>query len=439
MSNYKILNSIHIKINIFYISDHSLHSNTIVKTIKKFFNSFEEYNYEKGILANFNPDVHNLIICNLSNNVNINTYLTNKLKELSAKTLIILALPADSNLSLYDSLKVDHEISSFDKTNINAVINVVSNAVKYLQKISTINSLENKINEFKRMLELYDEHIIVSIFDLDGNIKYVTNAYSKISDYSKEELLGQNFFKINYLKDTNNIWETIKSNNIWKGEIKIRGKNNSIYWVYATISPEYDENNKHIGYSSIQQDITEKKHIEELSIRDGLTNLYNRRHFNILLKKEIKLSVRHNYNLNLILLDVDFFKQYNDEYGHPQGDEALIKLAKCIKNTFRRPDDYSFRVGGEEFAVIFSVEDKKDCLNILNNLKDSLKKEKIEHNKSSVSKYLTISIGVIEIKENDNEKEIYQNVDLALYKAKNSGRNKISFFKMNANIDTYDI
>ena len=209
--------------------------------------------------------------------------------------------------------------------------------------------------------------------------------------------------------------------------------------MYATISPEYDENNKHIGYSSIQQDITEKKHIEELSIRDGLTNLFNRRHFNILLKKEIKLSVRHNYNLNLILLDVDFFKQYNDEYGHPQGDEALIKLAKCIKNTFRRPDDYSFRVGGEEFAVIFSVEDKKDCLNILNNLKDSLKKEKIEHNKSSVSKYLTISIGVIEIKENDNEKEIYQNVDLALYKAKNSGRNKISFFKMNANIDTYDI
>ena len=429
MSNYKILNSIHIKINIFYISDHSFHSNSIVKTIKDFFNSFEEHNYEKNILDKFNPNIHNLIICNLSDDKNINTYLTDKLKELSKKTLIILALPADSNLSLYDSLKEDHEISSFDKTNINAVINVLTNAVKYLQKLSMINSLKTKINEFKRMLELYNEHIIVSIFDLDGNIKYVTNAYSKISAYSKEELLGQNFFEINYLRDKNNIWEIVKGNSIWKGEIKITRKDNSIYWVYVTISPEYDENNIHIGYSSIQQDITEKKIIEELSIRDALTNLYNRRHFNTLLKKEIKLATRHNYNINLILLDVDYFKQYNDEYGHPKGDEALIKLANCIKDTFRRPDDYSFRVGGEEFAVIFSVEDQKDCLNIIKKLQDSLEEKKIEHNKSSVSKYLTISIGVIQIKEKNNVKEIYQNVDLALYQAKDSGRNSISFFK----------
>lgn len=440
MDNYKTLKNIKTEINIFYIDDNSLESNIIRCRIRNYFNIFEEYNYEKDILNKFNAQVYNLIICNIGRNIYINKYLIENLKLLSKSTLIILALPAESNLSLYDSLKVDYDIYSFDKSNVSAAVNVISNSIKYINKENTISALEDKIVEFQRLLELYNKHIIAAIADKNGIIKYVTNAYCDISHYSKNELLGNNLFDLTSSDNKINVLDIVESEQIWKGELKNVRKNKSFYWVYATFSPEYDEEHNVIGYTSIQQDISEKKYIELLSITDSLTDLFNRRHFDTLLEKEIKLSLRHKHNLNLVLLDIDFFKQYNDEYGHQKGDEALEKLSSCMKNTFKRTDDYIFRVGGEEFAILLTVDKQKDIFIIINQLQKNLEKLKIPHVKSCISSYLTISIGITKIEKYLSAKEFYKQADDALYLSKKKGRNTISIHKQNdINIGTYDI
>lgn len=435
MSDFKLLKKICKDTNLFYIDDKSKYSNILFKSIKSHFNACSLNNYEFNILDKFNNNKDNVIICNISNNDSLNKHLIEQLKSISNRILIILALPVKSDLSHYDKLKQNNEIFSFDKSNLNAASNVISSSVKYINKTNAVYDLENKVSHFMKILELYDETIIASIMDIEGKIKYATSAFSKISGYSKEELMSKKhsiFMHTIYDKESfTSISKAILTGKVWKGELKNKKKNGKEYWVYATISPEYDNSNILIGYTSVRQDITEKKYIETLSITDALTNLYNRRHFDIMFKREIKNSSRHRYTLNFILLDIDFFKQYNDTYGHQAGDEALIKVAACIQTTFKRPDDYTFRVGGEEFAILFNVELKKDALFLANKLRMNIQSLRIEHKNSEVSKNLTVSAGLIQIRKNPKNEtiELYKKVDEALYIAKKEGRNKIHFQK----------
>ncbi len=435
MSNFKLLKSICKDTNLFYIDDKSEYSNILFRSIKSHFNTCTLNNYEFNILDKFNNNQEHVIICNISNNKSLNMHLIEQLKSISNRILIILALPVKSDLRHYDRLKQDNEIFSFDKSNLNAASNVITSSIKYINKSNAIYDLENKVSHFMKILELYDETIIASIMDRDGKIKYATSAFAKISGYSKSELMSKKHtIFMHTIYDTKSftaISKSILTGKVWKGELKNKKKNGEEYWVYATISPEYDNANVLIGYTSVRQDISEKKYIETLSITDALTNLFNRRHFDIIFKSEIKNSLRHKYILSFILLDIDFFKQYNDTYGHQAGDEALKKVSMCIKNTFKRPDDYSFRVGGEEFAVLFNVDEKKDALLLANKLRTNIESLCINHKSSEVSKYLTVSAGLIQIKEKQKNEtyELYKKADDALYIAKNKGRNKIYYYE----------
>ncbi|WP_294960854.1 transporter substrate-binding domain-containing protein [Sulfurimonas sp.] len=171
---------------------------------------------------------------------------------------------------------------------------------------------------------------------------------------------------------------------------------------------------------------TEKK-LQKLSITDELTSLYNRRYFNEIFPKLINSAKREKYNICFALLDIDFFKQYNDTYGHISGDQALQSLSACIKASMTRADDYCFRLGGEEFALIFKGHSPKEAIKFIEKVKQNIEDLKIEHKKNSASKYLTVSFGLA-IKDAtsiDDENELYREADILLYEAKNSGRNKI--------------
>lgn len=445
MDNFKSLKNINIDISVFYIDDKCKICKILCEDLKSYITRLDSFDYKIDVLKYFDKKKYNLIICNISDNEKINQYLLKNLKILSKDTLIILSLPSNCDLSLYDSLKSDYEIHSYDKSNIFAAVNVISNATKFLQKTSTINSLKNKVLEFKRLVELYDEYIIASMTDEHGVIRYVTKAFSKVSGYSKEELIGKNHSIVRH-KDQNketfkDLWKTIKSGKTWNGEIKNRKKDGGYYWVYATITPEYDKFKNIIGFSAIRQDITEKKHILELSITDDLTKLFNKRHFDIVLQRELKNAKRHRYELSFMIIDIDFFKQYNDTYGHQEGDEALKKVSLCIQETFKRPSDYCFRIGGEEFAVIFNVKNQKDSLILANRLRNNIQKLKIEHKTSKILNYITISAGLslIDINHNISDKSIYKQTDDALYDAKKTGRNKISLAKYNNENGFYEI
>lgn len=174
------------------------------------------------------------------------------------------------------------------------------------------------------------------------------------------------------------------------------------------------------------------KDIIKLTNIDQLTNLYNRRYFNRKVPSEIKKAMRFNKAVSFLMLDVDSFKLYNDNYGHIHGDEALKKIAKVLRKTVKRSSDIAFRMGGEEFAI-FIMEENDDKISgpiIANKILDEIYNLNIEHKYNKEYNRITVSIG-ISIKKGNEEMELdtlYKESDLALYEAKNSGKNKMIIF-----------
>jgi len=289
----------------------------------------------------------------------------------------------------------------------------------------------------KKYIELIDKYVITAKTNKKGIITDVSDAFTKISGYSKKEIIGKSHSFVSH-PDTpkelyKNMWETITSGKIFKGEIKNLNKSSKEYWVDVTITPQVDRYDNILGFSAILQDITDKKKIEEYSITDALTGLYNRRFFDLNFAKEHKISKRENKNLVLLIIDIDYFKQYNDFYGHQKGDEVLKTIAREMKLFFKRANDYVYRLGGEEFAISFYSNNQKNAFERAVSMKKSIEELKIEHSASSVSKYVSISIGLSFIPRECSMEidEIYKMTDQALYRAKNGGRNRVEIATLN--------
>lgn len=172
---------------------------------------------------------------------------------------------------------------------------------------------------------------------------------------------------------------------------------------------------------------TANQKLQQLAILDGLTNIANRRYFDLVLNKEWQRLSREKQPLSLILCDVDFFKAYNDCYGHQQGDLCLQEIAKILNKSTRRPADLVARYGGEEFAVILPNTDNNGALFIARKIQAALAEQKIPHSKSSVSKYVTCSMGISTIipHPQDSVANLIEIADKQLYQAKKTGRNRI--------------
>ena len=191
------------------------------------------------------------------------------------------------------------------------------------------------------------------------------------------------------------------------------------------------------GRLSVFSDITSAKRAEvellaaneklnHLAHRDGLTDLSTRRAFDDAIEREFSRSRRSGSPLSLLLIDVDFFKLYNDQYGHPAGDECLRIVSRCIETTARRPSDLAARYGGEEFAVILPDTDARGAFVIAEALKSAVRALKVPH-EASQKKHLTVSIGVSTF-DGDGAASVGQLVrraDEALYGAKAAGRDRV--------------
>ncbi|MGI0483232.1 diguanylate cyclase [Geminocystis sp. CENA526] len=187
------------------------------------------------------------------------------------------------------------------------------------------------------------------------------------------------------------------------------------------------------GFSVTVRDITVRKKLElklsKLATVDGLTGVYNRHFFDKTLTQEWQRCGREKQPLSLILCDVDYFKPYNDFYGHQPGDKCLIKVAKTIDNFLKRSSDFLARYGGEEFAIILPNTPLEKAVILAEKLRQEIEKLKILHKKSQVSKYITLSLGVASvIPSGDSSIEsLIKMADNALYHAKESGRNQVKY------------
>ncbi|HBV87711.1 MAG TPA: diguanylate cyclase [Desulfosporosinus sp.] len=163
-----------------------------------------------------------------------------------------------------------------------------------------------------------------------------------------------------------------------------------------------------------------------LSSIDGLTGIANRRHFDQFLEQLWLHSARNSEPIAIILCDIDFFKAYNDTYGHLQGDECLRQVASSLKNSLKRPSDFVARYGGEEFVVVLPNTDIEGALTVAETLRVNLESLEIPHRLSSITPKVTISLGVA-IGHADHTyqpKTLVEAADSALYQAKQEGRNR---------------
>lgn len=338
-----------------------------------------------------------------------------------------------SKISKYIDLNIANLILSFKKASRNnEKINTSDLTFKeFVILANNINmTLENKNRIEKRLqdyIKIVDENVIISSTNKDGIITDVSESFCEISGYSREELIGNSHRVVRHPDVTNefyeNMWNTLLNGNTWKGEIRNISKKGIEYWVYAIIKPVIKRGEVK-GFTAIRTNITDKKQIEQLSITDELTNLYNRRFFNAKIEEEINRAKRENRELTLLILDVDYFKQYNDNYGHQNGDLALEKVAEVLKKRTNRASDFAFRLGGEEFAII-TVLEKEKAITFAELIRRDIEDLKIEHKASLISKYITISIGLVSKNALDivNSDKLYKEADDNLYEAKRHGRN----------------
>ncbi|MFZ3132018.1 MAG: diguanylate cyclase [Desulfosporosinus sp.] len=168
-------------------------------------------------------------------------------------------------------------------------------------------------------------------------------------------------------------------------------------------------------------------HLESISALDGLTGIPNRRTFDQFIEMSWKNAIREQQPLSLIMADIDYFKLYNDNYGHLQGDDCLILVAKSLVSCIKRSNDIVARYGGEEFIALLPNTDKEGASLVAERMRKSIEKLAIKHHRSKVAHCVTISLGVAEIIPQPFESiaDFINIADNALYMAKHEGRNKV--------------
>ncbi|MFA6192808.1 MAG: diguanylate cyclase [Sulfurimonas sp.] len=170
-----------------------------------------------------------------------------------------------------------------------------------------------------------------------------------------------------------------------------------------------------------------KKVLKELSITDEITKLYNLRYFNEVFKKELNRAKREKRSILFLMLDVDHFKLYNDTYGHQKGDNVLSKIGEVLNSYSKCAGNFAFRLGGEEFGIIFHEDSASQLLMFANKLLKAIEELKIPHAKNLASEFVTVSVGLVykNIDKTTTVGTIYKGDNDCLYKAKNLGRNRV--------------
>ncbi len=279
-----------------------------------------------------------------------------------------------------------------------------------------------------------DAAAIFSETDKSGIITYVNEQFCDISGYSAQELIGQNHRILNSGQHPPeffiDMWKKVSRGQVWKGEICNRKKDGSLYWVESTIVPMYDDASQRVQkYVSIRFDVTEKrKFLETLQWQaehDELTGLPNRFLLSKALDQAIVKAKSQPSTVAVGVLDLDGFKQINDRYGHEIGDRLLVAVADRLKHSMRIEDTVA-RLGGDEFVLILGVRDPKVLESALQRLLAALSAVYII---DGIGINISASIGVtLYPNDNENADTLLRHADQAMYKAKQSGRNRFHLF-----------
>jgi len=271
----------------------------------------------------------------------------------------------------------------------------------------------------------------------DGLATYVSPSVERILGYRPEQVIGTDTLWLLAEQDRPALVEGAAR--LQKGEIaqlrhqvRLLRADGTTVWVEGSSVVAEDGSGSMI---LVMRDIADRKHLEEelaaLALQDGLTGLANRRSFDQTLDREWRRTVREMSQLSLLLLDLDHFKQFNDEYGHQAGDDCLRSVAAAARSALTRPGDVACRYGGEELAVILSGTGADGAIEIAERVRHAIQALQIPHLGNSGAPVVTVSIGVATALARVGgtmrmPEGLLQAADHALYRAKSEGRNRIS-------------
>nr|WP_314624149.1 diguanylate cyclase [uncultured Noviherbaspirillum sp.] len=309
--------------------------------------------------------------------------------------------------------------------------------------------LKDSYAKVKNLELALDEHAILAVTDTTHKITYVNDRFCSISRYSRAELIGQDagivasgFHSPAFMQD---IRDTIAAGQVWRGDTCNRAKDGSLYWTSSTVVPFLDADGKPYQYVAIRTDISLQKEAEErlrnaktvlqesnaqlrlLNGQDALTGIANRRRFDqVLVQESARLSLS-GMSLALLMIDVDYFKTYNDRYGHPAGDECLRQVARLLQRHAKRPGDLVARYGGEEFAILLVNTDDAGARRVAEEVRVALIALALPH-QGNPAGIVTVSIGMHAVEAGSVPMAgamLVDRADHALYAAKAAGRNTV--------------
>jgi len=311
---------------------------------------------------------------------------------------------------------------------ITALKNQAAETIAYISYQKEITQEHFNESELKLLSSAIDRtNQLVSITDLNGKIVYVNSAFCKKYDYQKEYLIGKyiKIVKSGIHNDSfyKNLWETITAGNTYNGILTNKTKDGKLFTEQKTISQLKDKDGNINFYVSVGNDITEvlKKSDEykELAYKDSLTQIANRLQLDTVIKRKLLFKKNGRDTFSIIMIDIDNFKYVNDTYGHDKGDLVLKNLSKIIAAELRHNDLFA-RWGGEEFVIL--IDDS------MQNSQKIAQKVRIAIEKKLTVEVtnITISLGITQLQKDDTYDTLFKRVDSALYKSKQSGKNRVT-------------
>jgi diguanylate cyclase (GGDEF)-like protein/PAS domain S-box-containing protein len=321
----------------------------------------------------------------------------------------------------------------------------------YFQDVTDRKLTEEKLRESEewfRMLADYSTDMI-SRHTPRGVYTYVSPVCYTLLGFQPSELIGELTFNLFHPDDRPQISESLASimstQQISTISYRMRRKDGSYIWFESTSRTIRDTGGKVTEIIAVSRDITERKVSEiklqeandllmRLSITDGLTGIANRRSFDETIEREWGAAARYSQPISLLLCDIDFFKAYNDTYGHQGGDACLQQVAYTLTKSLNRPNDFAARYGGEEFSIILPNTDKHGARQISEMIKQWVQDLQIPHITSRVSDVVTVSIGAATLIPSPqlSINMLIEYTDKSLYLAKQGGRNRVVVYEQEA-------
>lgn len=299
---------------------------------------------------------------------------------------------------------------------------------RYLCAMVDITDLQYSQERLKLLSQVVEQtQDLIRITNQKGYIIYANPAFYKFTGFEPDEILGNNsnILKSNLLSKEfyERMWVTISSGKSFKATLVNRKKNKEIFHEQQTITPILNDEQEVQYFVATGKDITARVLAEQenelLARTDKLTGAANRHKGDEFLEESILQAQRYNHPLSVILLDVDFFKTVNDEYGHQVGDNVLVALSELVKKKVRQTDLF-VRWGGEEFLLITPQTNSANADVLAEKIRLSVQEARFDEIKK-----LTVSCGVTEMIDQETAQELMVRADGALYGAKKTGRNKV--------------